>query len=109
MFEKTPDVCSVRVASSRLNRFADFFLSVPSPRPKLHEKRYSILDSAPFQVAMTATIYSLPTETKTRIAELCQLQDERFKEVFDALNTRRRAIRPSRVPARLQTTTSSPA
>lgn len=82
----------------------------PSPSSaKLHEKRYSILDSAPFQVAMTATIYSLPTETKTRIAELCQLQDERFKEVFDALNTRRRAIRPSRVPARLQTTTSSPA
>ena len=41
-------------------------------------------------MAAKASIHSLPTEIKARIAELCRLQDRVFQRVFDALKERAR-------------------
>lgn len=37
-------------------------------------------------MAVKASIYSLPTEIKTRIGELCHLQDEVIRAVFYRLD-----------------------
>jgi hypothetical protein len=45
-------------------------------------------------MTVKASIHALPTEIKSRIAELCQLQDEAFKEEFEELQNT--ALEPAR-------------